>query len=348
MALLFTDTSASQLHRQAQLGTMLFDVSALELDESERLRFALDEAEAKATAAEKAAADARKVAAEQLEESKALKKNAEDLRAQVAKLVQDRDAAAKAAEVALQQEEAAQAQMEAENAAVEKRIQERLAQAEDLDGQIAERNQRLEEERKRREAEAAAQRKAAAEAREREAQAQREQTNREKQRLTSSRSSKSTLSSGSSSNRTKTSRSSNKTSTKTSSAGFMLPMNGRVTSRFGMRLHPVTGVYKLHDGTDYAGSCGTPLRAAADGVVVEKYYNAGYGNRLMIDHGKVGGVNVTTGLNHAIRYTVGVGQRVSKGQVVGYTGTTGYSTGCHLHLMVWENGRLVNPQARWF
>lgn len=130
-----------------------------------------------------------------------------------------------------------------------------------------------------------------------------------------------------------------------SSSPFILPVQGRLTSRYGMRLHPVLKVWKLHDGTDYAASCGTPMRAAADGVVAERYYNAGYGNRLMIDHGRVNGQFVTTGYNHATRYTVSVGQRVKKGDVVGYVGSTGYSTGCHLHLMTWVNGKVVNPQT---
>jgi murein DD-endopeptidase MepM/ murein hydrolase activator NlpD len=67
----------------------------------------------------------------------------------------------------------------------------------------------------------------------------------------------------------------------------------------------------------------------------------------MIDHGYLGGRYVTTGYNHASRYIVHVGQRVQKGQVIGYVGSTGFSTGCHLHLMVWLNGRLRNPMT-WF
>nr|WP_232531245.1 M23 family metallopeptidase [Microlunatus antarcticus] len=114
-----------------------------------------------------------------------------------------------------------------------------------------------------------------------------------------------------------------------------------------MRLHPVLHVWKLHDGTDFGAGCGAAIHAAADGVVAEKYYNAGYGNRLMIDHGKVDGKYVTTGYNHAIRYVVGVGDHVKQGQVIGYVGTTGYSTGCHLHLMVWLNGGMVNPMS-WY
>ena len=114
-----------------------------------------------------------------------------------------------------------------------------------------------------------------------------------------------------------------------------------------MRFHPVLHYWKLHDGTDFGSSCGTPIRAAYAGRVAERYYNAGYGNRLMIDHGYIGGRYVTTGYNHASRYIVHVGQRVRKGQIIGYVGTTGFSTGCHLHLMVWINGRLRNPMT-WF
>ena len=129
--------------------------------------------------------------------------------------------------------------------------------------------------------------------------------------------------------------------------GFSYPVPARVTSAFGMRFHPVLRYWKLHDGTDLGAGCGTPIRAPRAGRVAERYYNAGYGKRLMIDHGYIGGRYVTTGYNHASRYTVRVGQRVHKGQVIGYVGSTGFSTGCHLHLMVWLNGRLRNPMT-WF
>ena len=129
--------------------------------------------------------------------------------------------------------------------------------------------------------------------------------------------------------------------------GFSFPVPARITSPFGMRFHPVLHYWKLHDGTDFGAACGTPIRAPRAGRVAERYYNAGYGNRLMIDHGYIGGRYITTGYNHASRYIVHVGQRVRKGQVIGYVGTTGFSTGCHLHLMVWLNGRLRNPMT-WF
>ena len=129
--------------------------------------------------------------------------------------------------------------------------------------------------------------------------------------------------------------------------GFIFPVNGPITSPYGMRLHPVTHIWKLHDGTDFGVGCGTPIRAAYSGVVEERYFNVAWGNRLIIDHGKVDGHYVSTAYNHATRYVVGVGQHVSKGQVIGYVGTTGYSTGCHLHLNLYLDGNVSNPMS-WY
>ncbi|WP_051215462.1 M23 family metallopeptidase [Granulicoccus phenolivorans] len=129
------------------------------------------------------------------------------------------------------------------------------------------------------------------------------------------------------------------------SRGLVRPADGPLTSRFGMRVHPVTGVYKLHDGLDFGTGCGAPLRAIAAGRVTDIYYNAGYGNRLMLDHGLVNGRPMRSSYNHAIRYLVGPGATVQAGQVIGLSGSTGYSTGCHLHFMLWVDGQLVNPEA---
>ena len=129
-----------------------------------------------------------------------------------------------------------------------------------------------------------------------------------------------------------------------SSSGLARPIPGAsITSPYGMRFHPILHIWKLHDGTDFGAGCGTPIRAAASGTVTEEYYNGGYGNRLFIDHGQVGGAFMTTSYNHMSGYAVRVGQHVTQGQVIGYVGTTGYSTGCHLHFMVWVNGAMVNP-----
>jgi murein DD-endopeptidase MepM/ murein hydrolase activator NlpD len=130
-----------------------------------------------------------------------------------------------------------------------------------------------------------------------------------------------------------------------STLGLISPTRGIVTSAYGMRHHPISGKWKFHDGIDIAHGCGTPLVASASGRVVESHYHGGYGNRLVIDHGVLGAVRVKTGYNHAQRYSVRVGEQVFQGQVVGWMGTTGYSTGCHLHFQVWVNGSLVNPRS---
>ncbi|MEV7395705.1 peptidoglycan DD-metalloendopeptidase family protein [Aeromicrobium sp. NPDC092404] len=121
------------------------------------------------------------------------------------------------------------------------------------------------------------------------------------------------------------------------------PANGPVTSQYGMRFHPVLHVWKLHDGTDFGIPCGTTVRAAAGGTVLQTYYNGGYGNRVILNNGRMRGKSVVTTYNHLTRWTVSPGQRVKRGQRIGYSGTTGYSTGCHLHFMVIANGSTVNP-----
>ncbi|GAB3929802.1 hypothetical protein GCM10011575_27970 [Microlunatus endophyticus] len=129
--------------------------------------------------------------------------------------------------------------------------------------------------------------------------------------------------------------------------GFSFPVAAAITSPYGMRFHPILHVWKLHDGTDFGAACGTPILAPYAGVVTQRYFNEGYGNRLMVDHGTVDGRHVVSGFNHAISYVVDVGDRVTKGQVLGYVGQTGYATGCHLHLMVWLDGQLTDPMA-WY
>lgn len=121
------------------------------------------------------------------------------------------------------------------------------------------------------------------------------------------------------------------------------PVNGPITSPYGMRRHPITGVYKLHDGTDFGVGCGVPIRAAAGGTIVSQYYNGGYGNRVILNNGVKRGKSVITTYNHLSRFARGSGAKVKRGEVIGYVGSTGYSTGCHLHFMVLVNGSTTNP-----
>jgi murein DD-endopeptidase MepM/ murein hydrolase activator NlpD len=114
-----------------------------------------------------------------------------------------------------------------------------------------------------------------------------------------------------------------------------------VTSRFGMRFHPISRVYRQHQGIDYGAPPGTPVSAIADGTIVMARWNDGYGNFVQLRHS--GGLVSCYG--HLSRYGAGVkaGRSVRQGQTVGYVGSTGNSTGPHLHFEVRQGGKPVNP-----
>jgi murein DD-endopeptidase MepM/ murein hydrolase activator NlpD len=124
---------------------------------------------------------------------------------------------------------------------------------------------------------------------------------------------------------------------------FIRPVNAPITSGFGNRFHPILRVNRLHAGVDFGARSGTPIRAVADGIVVSAGYGRGYGNRVIIDHG--GGV--ATVYAHCSSLSVGAGQVVRQGQRIGAVGSTGLSTGPHLHFEVRINGRPVNPLSRF-
>jgi murein DD-endopeptidase MepM/ murein hydrolase activator NlpD len=132
----------------------------------------------------------------------------------------------------------------------------------------------------------------------------------------------------------------------THSGGFLsFPVNGPVTSPYGMRFHPILHIWELHDGTDFGVPCGTPVHAAAAGRITQEYFNVAYGNRVIMDHGWVHGVSLQTSYNHLTSFVASIGQQVRRGQLIAYSGTTGWSTGCHLHFMVWVNGATVDPMT---
>ncbi|MDQ2757283.1 MAG: M23 family metallopeptidase, partial [Actinomycetota bacterium] len=128
--------------------------------------------------------------------------------------------------------------------------------------------------------------------------------------------------------------------------GFLrYPANAAITSEYGQRYHPILHYWKLHTGTDFGVACGTPVYAAADGTVISAGWGGGDGIRVVIDHGIVSGVDLASTYNHLSRLVV-TGGRVSRGQLIAYSGNTGYSTGCHLHFETLENGAFVNPR-KW-
>ena len=119
-----------------------------------------------------------------------------------------------------------------------------------------------------------------------------------------------------------------------------MPVEGvRLTSDYGMRTHPVLGGRRQHKGVDLAGPKGTPVYATADGTVGMAQWFSSYGNYVQIEHG----AGLQTRYGHLSAYTVKPGQVVKKGMLIGYIGTTGRSTGPHLHYEVRVAGEAVNP-----
>jgi murein DD-endopeptidase MepM/ murein hydrolase activator NlpD len=118
-----------------------------------------------------------------------------------------------------------------------------------------------------------------------------------------------------------------------SGAGLMWPVNAPITSPFGWRWG------RMHEGIDLGASYGTPISAAAAGVVIYAGWEGGYGNLVVIDHG--GGL--ATAYGHQSQIAVATGQSVAQGQIIGYVGSTGHSTGPHLHFEVRVNGQAVDP-----
>lgn len=127
------------------------------------------------------------------------------------------------------------------------------------------------------------------------------------------------------------------------SAGFMRPISGRITSPFGWRTHPIFNSRTFHSGVDIAGPNRGSIRASNSGKVIYSGWYGGYGKVVILDHGVINGKPTTTLYAHMSSIRVGKGQFVNKGEVVGYEGTTGYSTGPHVHFEVRINGKPNNP-----
>lgn len=126
------------------------------------------------------------------------------------------------------------------------------------------------------------------------------------------------------------------------SGGYVRPVGGPITSGYGYRTHPVLGYSKMHDGVDFGASCGTPVHSVQSGTVVAVEYHRASGKRVKVDHGN----GVVTGYYHLQSYGTSVGATVEAGDVIGYVGNTGRSTGCHLHFAKMdEAGNYSNPMS---
>jgi murein DD-endopeptidase MepM/ murein hydrolase activator NlpD len=130
-------------------------------------------------------------------------------------------------------------------------------------------------------------------------------------------------------------------STGSGNGSLSWPVSGPVVSPFGYRIHPILGYKKLHTGIDIAVGYGVPIHSAAAGTVIYASWMGGYGNVIIVDHGD----GLSTLYAHQSSLAVGNGVRVSRGQTVGYVGSTGFSTGPHLHFEVRVNGTPVDPMG---
>lgn len=119
------------------------------------------------------------------------------------------------------------------------------------------------------------------------------------------------------------------------------PVAGHLTSGFGLRRHPLLGFTRFHRGVDFGAAYGSPIVAATAGTVSYAGWHGGHGNYVMIQHG--GGI--ATAYGHMSRIIAHTGTRVAQGQLIGYVGSTGLSTGPHLHYEVWKNGAAINPTS---
>lgn len=127
-----------------------------------------------------------------------------------------------------------------------------------------------------------------------------------------------------------------------SGSGMVRPVDGPITSGYGGRIHPVYGYYKMHNGVDIGAACGTPVRSVLPGTVTHVDYYGSAGQRVVVKHAN----GESSAYYHLQGYAVSVGQSVAAGQVVGYVGSTGASTGCHLHLSKLDaSGNYTNPMS---
>ncbi len=319
IGMLFVDTQdAGSVNSRVQWASTLYNANSSELNRLSEMQLQLQNAQTQMATLENNARVIREAAAAQLSVTRSAEQAADNAAGQVSQLVAANEAAEAAAAQLLAEERAAYASMQAEMDSVTQQIQERNAR------QAAEAEAAAAAARAAAAAQAAAEAQAAAAA---QAVAAQQQQAPAQQAPAQQVAQAPAASSGS---------------------GFPLytPANGPYTSPYGYRTNPVLGYSELHDGLDIGASCNTPVYAASSGTVTQASPAAstgGWGNRVVLDNGTINGQQVSTGYNHMSSYIVGVGQWVDRGQVIGYIGTTGLSTGCHLHFHVWINGSVTNP-----
>ncbi|MFV0405934.1 MAG: peptidoglycan DD-metalloendopeptidase family protein [Propioniciclava sp.] len=314
LSVVFDAGSTAQLGQRLQWNTTIFDTQAAEKSRLDEILARLQQDRDRAAALEEQVSQAKAESEANVQHIAGLEAAAEAQRQAVATLVQANEQARTAAEADLAADEAAYRALVNEEDKLQREIE----------GEIARLKAEEERARKAAEAKAAAERAAAAKA--------------AADKKAAAASAASDKSANTTTNKGK------KKSGSVSSAGFIRPINASPGSKFGRRFHPILKYWRMHNGNDWGARIGTPIYAAASGTVLKAGRNGGFGNFVMIGHGSIiQGKYVTTGYAHQSRIVVRRGQKVKRGQLIGYVGNTGLSTTPHLHLELRLDGRPVNP-----
>jgi len=340
LTVVFGSESPAELSQRLQWNTTIFDTQAAE-------KSRLDQVLAELEAARQAQAEIEaRIAADKLESERNvariadLERRAELQRNKVADLVAANEQARAAAQGELDAEQANYRTLKAAEQDTQRLIKQEMDRlwAEEqarLKKEAEERAEREEQARIKREqaARAKAEADAAERARAKDAAAKRDKANQAK------------VESARADAAAKPSRSSSSSTTRATSAwGFVRPVNANYGSAFGQRFHPILKIWRAHNGVDMGARTGTPIYAAQSGTVLQAGVNGGFGQYVLISHGRlVDGKVTTTGYAHQSRIVVRAGQKVQRGQLIGYVGNTGLSTTPHLHFEVRLNGTPVNP-----
>lgn len=130
-----------------------------------------------------------------------------------------------------------------------------------------------------------------------------------------------------------------------SKTGYIRPVNYAINSGYGMRIHPIHRVAKMHTGVDFAAPYGTPIKAVASGIVQFADWHGGYGKMVLLAHDSHDGNMWNSLYGHASQLNVKAGQRVKQGDILAFVGSTGQSTGNHLHFEIFKNNQRINPAS---
>lgn len=339
LSVVFDAGSTSDLSQRIQWSTTIFDTQAAEKVRLDEVQRALAAARDRQAAIEAEVAEQKAAAARQVGVVRALERAARAQTAAVEALVVSNQAAQVSAKAELDADRASYDRLKAQEDGLQAEIQGELARLK------AEAERRAREEAARKAAEQAA-RKAAEEEASRKAAAAaaaRKASEATSVQQAAERAASATVSASRS---TSTRSASDPTGYGVSRVGLIRPVAAGNGSAFGLRFHPILKYWRMHNGTDFGATSGTPLYAAADGIVLKAGPNGGFGNFVLVGHdGLINGRYVTTGYAHQSRIVVGVGQRVRQGQLIGYVGNTGLSTTPHLHLEVRLDGAPANPMT---